>query len=449
MKDDNNTQIVSKSAVPCTSRISGLAQERSRPPALNRPLGKRRPKSWLYLQLLAFSMANFAGRPPLQAHDHNIATSQQKLGVDASNIYRCPHCSFPCWLCNLTEGRDPPEEVKKGVKTEEEMGTPSATSSRSSKRKRTDGLKYLGPKDELFETFILRSVGTDIRGGFQLSKPEQIPYGDNGDNENQSEPSFSSNVYLSYENLNAAHINSQFLQLHQRQYDENTLKKLFTKYLAPFDSFVLVFDPQVIISHCRDKWRPKKSGPDVPTISGYTYDWDLEPDMTYMVGLNIFQEDLRDEMRGPELIWLLAEAYGVAPYLTIEFKCTEKSGKDSEAVCQIAATSVIWIHQRKILKERLQQSDTADLRHYSIVVNSLTFQIWLTVFDGRKYRVQMIDYGSLNFPEGIEKYVNWWNGIHKWGLGANTRSFKQDVELLWERMNNARVEITPPVSEES
>ena len=388
------------------------------------------------------------GHLPSKAHGHNIAISRKETCVDASSTYHCPHCLFPCWLCNLPKVSDPPDEAKGPERTEEEMETQSGTTSRSSKRNRTDGLKYLGPKDELFETFILRSVGADIRDGLQLSKPEQISHDDDGNYDDQSEPSFASKVYLSYENLDASHISSQFLQFHQRQYDENTLKKVFTKYLAPFDPFMLMYDPQTVISHCRDKWKPRKSGPNVPTISGYTYDWDLEPDMTYMVSLNLFQEEIREEMRGPELVWLLAEAYGVAPYLTLEFKCTEKSGKDSDAVCQIATASVIWIHQRQILKERLLLSDTVDLRHYSIVVNSINFQIWVTIFDGRKYRVQMIDRGSLDFSEGIEKYVKWWNGIHKWGLGANARSFKRDVELLWERMNNARVEITPPVSEE-
>ena len=39
--------------------------------------------------------------------------------------------------------------------------------------------------------------------------------------------------------------------------------------------------------------------------------------------------------------------------------------------------------------------------------------------------------GSLADSDGVHKYVEWWNAIHRWGLGPNAQSFKKDVEALW------------------
>lgn len=111
----------------------------------------------------------------------------------------------------------------------------------------------------------------------------------------------------------------------------------------------------------RDKWRPGKDGPPVTTLEGYTYEWDIELDMTYMVALNLFERDLRDILSQANLDWLLAESEGVCPYLTFELKRAEKSGKDSDAMYQISVASVLWLHQRKKLKDRLNSSDFSDL----------------------------------------------------------------------------------------
>ena len=59
----------------------------------------------------------------------------------------------------------------------------------------------------------------------------------------------------------------------------------------------------------------------------YTYDWEIVPHKTYMLALNLFDDELRKAIRGPQLNWLRADTYGICPYLTLEFKCAEKSGK--------------------------------------------------------------------------------------------------------------------------
>jgi hypothetical protein len=66
--------------------------------------------------------------------------------------------------------------------------------------------------------------------------------------------------------------------------------------------------------------------------------------MIYMVATTLFEEDLRSALIRPDLDWLLDEPAGVCPHLTVELKCAEKSGKDSDAKYQISAASVLWLY---------------------------------------------------------------------------------------------------------
>ena len=192
-----------------------------------------------------------------------------------------------------------------------------------------------------------------------------------------------------------------------------------------------------------------KGGPALRVQQGYTYDWEIVPDSTYMLGLNLFDDQLRDAIRGPQLNWLRADPYGICPYLTLEYKCAEKSGKDSDAICQIAVASVIWLNEWKKLKTKLGKSNLSELRHYSIVITSLSFHVWLNSFDEQKFTIRQIARGGLDDPEGVGKYMKWWNAIHKWGLGLHAQFFKQDVEALWQAMQEGVVlGLTPPRSED-
>ena len=105
-----------------------------------------------------------------------------------------------------------------------------------------------------------------------------------------------------------------------------------------------------------------------------------------MIALNLIEEDLRIALQQPDLDWLLAGPTGVCPYLTCELKCAEKSGKESHTIYQIWAASVLWLYRRKKLKDKLNSYDFSDLRHYSIVINSICFQIWVAEFDGKYIR---------------------------------------------------------------
>ncbi|MCJ1286383.1 hypothetical protein MMC26_005728 [Xylographa opegraphella] len=168
-----------------------------------------------------------------------------------------------------------------------------------------------------------------------------------------------------------------------------------------------------------------------------------------MLAINRFDDELRRILSRPDLDWILAEPHGVCPYLTLEYKCAEKSGKDSDAVCQIAVASVVWLTQRKKLREALGSSDMTDLRHYSIVLNSTKFRVWKTTCSGSGFSIQWIGTDSLGNPDGVQTYAEWWNAIHRWGLGPNAQSFKRDVEALWEKYKGcaSSAAITPPISQ--
>ena len=316
------------------------------------------------------------------------------------------------------------------------------TGTSRSKRKRSDGRTSLGPRDEHFETYILKPSGVKIKQDLVFSKPEDIMP------QEQLWESSSREVYISISDATAITISQQLIISHKRKYDENALIKIVNKYLAPFEPYTLPDAEQSTISLCRENYQPHKQGPPMP-FGSYTYDWNIKPDTTYMLALNLFDENLREILDGPELDWILAEPYGVCPYLTLEYKCAEKSGKDSDAVCQIAVASVVWLTQRKELREALGVSDMTDLKHYSIVLHSTQFHVWKTTLSNQGFLVQWIDEGSLCKPAGVKQYVEWWNAIHKWGLGPHAQSFKQDVEALWEKKqkDGSHIAITPSVSD--
>ena len=317
------------------------------------------------------------------------------------------------------------------------MDTIRGSSTSSGKRKRRDGLTFIGPKDNYFQEYILSQCGVSIVEDPPLSRLEDVP-----DDGIMEDPSLSSKVHLHIDLNTATQISGQIMLYHRRRYNEATFTKLATKWLAPFDDYINKDGPQQVRSLWREKYRPGKAGPYVSSQMGFIYDWDIEPDTTYMIASNLFELPVRKEISGPDLEWLLAEPSGVSPYLTFEIKTAERSGKESEAICQIAAASAVWLHQRRRLKEELQASDFSDVRHYSIVINSLAYQIWEAVYDGKEFVVRMIHLGSFNKADGVVEYAKWSNAIHKWGLGTNARAFKKDVLALLEKRKN------PPAEDE-
>ncbi|MCJ1385599.1 hypothetical protein MMC17_008722 [Xylographa soralifera] len=218
-----------------------------------------------------------------------------------------------------------------------------------------------------------------------------------------------------------------------RQYDEHALTMICAdsiilrdrnKYNDLFD------DIEVIRAERRDKWKPRKEGP-IPG-GAYFYDWDLEPDTTYTVSIRMFNANDRSDLRSKACERWLAEVDSVCPYLTIEYKSSEKTGQKSHAIYQTAAASILWLHQRKQIRDALSRS-LDDLRHYSITIFDADYSVSEAHFRGTQYHIRTLAEGKLTKIDDLNDYIKWSNAIHTWGLGLNARSFKEDIQELLKR----------------
>lgn len=58
--------------------------------------------------------------------------------------------------------------------------------------------------------------------------------------------------------------------------------------------------------------------------------------------------------------------------------------------------------------------------------------------------------GDLTRIDDLRLYIEWSNAIHAWGLGANARAFKEDIEALVElRSARAPSNLPTPAGTES
>ena len=371
----------------------------------------------------------------------------------------CTNCGDPCWRCiSSNTPPDLPALHENQVSEHDSMEPPSTpasacTTSSGKKRKtyETNGLKYVGPKDPEFESGILIPCGMvlDRRAPSNLT-PTTI-FGTQS-----SAPSSQVIIRKTQEELQD--IIEDLNEHRNRQYDEHALTMICADSIIlrdrnkcndPFN------DTEIIRAERRDKWRPHKEGP----IAGgaYVYDWDLEPDATYTVSISMFNANDRSDLKSTTCERWLAEKDSVCPYLTIEYKCSEKMGKTSHATYQTAAASMLWLHQRKQIRDALSES-LDNLRHYSITIFDSDYIISETRFRGIRYHIRMLAEGKLTKIDDFKAYIEWSNAIHIWGLGPNATSFKKDIQKLLERTRvpqsfptpaTNRFVPTPPTSRES
>ena len=322
--------------------------------------------------------------------------------------------------------------------------TPSLVtlSTGSGKRKRLEesGIKACGPKNAGFKTNILTPLGVYITS----SRPEAIELGQIFD---EVPPNPEGRVIIKKDDGELKKIMSDFTIYQTREYDERTLFTICTDSVVlreRFDEAPLFGDDQNRrVSVRRDWWRPRQKGPPIPN-KGFIYDWDMEPDTTYGVSTRMFDVKHRRELNRKECQPWLAECEAmVCPYLTVEYKCTEKTGKSSDATYQNTAASILWLYQRKKMREDLGRS-LGGLKHFSVTFVDSNFTIWVASFSENMYKVEAIVRGAVTSLDGLKSYIKWSNAIHSWGLGANADSFKSDVEALLEGGGSQQAFPTPP-----
>lgn len=115
-----------------------------------------------------------------------------------------------------------------------------------------------------------------------------------------------SSVIIKGDEVDQKGVITDLREFQRQQYDEFTLTTICWGSLILRDNLVeiwLVEDTDLDLtprSIRRDKWRPGKQGPTLP-ISAHYYDWDIEPDTTYAVSMNMFNQEQRNKLDEIEL----------------------------------------------------------------------------------------------------------------------------------------------------
>ena len=373
--------------------------------------------------------------------------------------WHCSNCGRPCWGCftrpevppdieSLNEDKDI-DQLRMASAAPSQGGTTQAATADNTistntrnKRKRLEelGIQLVGPRDPPFKDYILTPLGVRIYPSQSAGiVPEDI-FG-------KQEPDSKSRVILKKGDDELMQIALDFELWKRRKYDEHQLTLMCTDSIVPRDRWIDApndgEDQNIKMSVRRDKWKPRKEGPSIP-FGAYTYDWDLEPDSTYGVSIRMFDVEHRWELQFPDCHpWVAESETMVCPYLTIEYKCTEKTGKSSDATYQNAAASVIWLYQRKRIREALNRN-LDGLKHFSASIVDENFSIWEAGFHSNHYYVRQIAKGDATSLDGVKRYIEWNNAIQTWGLGANADSFKEDIEALLEKRRSQNLFPTPP-----
>ena len=374
--------------------------------------------------------------------------------------WHCSNCGRPCWGC-FSQPEAPPDVAS--LEEEEDIDrlrmasappfsrgahtTPSRTTqntdpqSRSKKQRALDaGMIFVGPKNPGFKTNILTPLNVFISASPPAGTDLKKTFG-------EVPPIPKSRVIINKEDAELEKIMRDFRMYQTLQYDENTLFTICTDSVVLREQFIDVpligEDQNMRVSVRRDWWRPKLEGPSIPS-NRYVYDWEIEPDTTYGVSIRMFDISHRRELNQKECQPWLAECEAmVCPYLTVEYKCTEKTGKSTDATYQNTAASVLWLYQRKIIRQDLGRS-LDDLKHFSVTFVDSNFTIWEAGFFENLWYVRELVWGAVTNMAGLKLYIQWSNAIHSWGLGANADSFKSDVEALLERRRSQQAFPTPP-----
>ncbi len=265
--------------------------------------------------------------------------------ADGPPIHLCSDCHRPCWYCEAASA-EPPENPMMAPPPPSTSTRSEVSKGSSSKRKREDGLIFAAPKDPGFEEYILLPC-----------KVEKIyPTWDEGfgpgDVFGEQSEIASSDAMLKLDQTKLTSIAQQFNTYKRRADNENALGVLFAQTLLINEILPQPDGPVQTVSFYRDRWRPHKPGPPIPSDT-HIFDWDVEPDVTYMVSIHQFDIDLRKRLKVAPLNSWLAEMDGSCPYLTIEYKCGDKGGKMTDALNQNVCASIIWLYQRRGMREEL------------------------------------------------------------------------------------------------
>ena len=312
--------------------------------------------------------------------------------------------------------------------------TDTSSSKFSNKKRKKDhytqlGVTFVGPRDQKFKDSILDPLGVYWADRPRSKgKPPRFL---------SSNPLPQSRVIIKSEGKDLERIMTDFSECKARQYDEHSLTLICCDSIILRDGWVenalanRKDQEHIITSVRRDKWKPQKQGPPLPE-SRFVYDWDLEPDTTYAVSIKMFNSGYRRKLHLDAFqSWVAEKDVSVCPYLTIEYKSSEKGGKEAQATNQAIAAAVLWLYQREDLRKTVGKASN-DLSHFMITLVDSSYVISEARLEGDEYIMRRHITGDLTWIDDLRLYIEWSNAIHAWGLGANASSFKKDIETLVE-----------------
>ena len=355
--------------------------------------------------------------------------------------WSCPNCGRHCWLCELPavphserlELRDVEELERTRMASEPAPSTTDSYSSKSLNKKRKKdhytqlGVTFVGPRDQRFKDLILDPLGVYWADRPRSKgKPPLFL---------SSNPLPQSRVIIKSDEKELERIMTDFTECKARQYDEHSLILICCDSIILRDGWVENAlanrnDQELIITSVRrDKWKPQKQGPPSPE-SRFVYDWDLEPDTTYAVSIKMFSSGYRRKLHLDAFqSWVAEKDVSVCPYLTVEYKSSDKGGKEAQATNQVIAAAVLWLYQRKDLRKTVGEAFNG-LSHFMITIVDSNYVISEARLEDDEYIMRRHITGDLTWIDDLRLYIEWSNAIHAWGLGANASSFKKDIETL-------------------
>ena len=429
-----DAQRVSQAQRQTPPPISGTKRQRSSSPCPETD-SKKRARSIEHSPILKSPTRDSPSKKPF--------TPKPYEPVKPEDRWSCPNCGRHCWFCELPAVA-PPEPPE--LKDEEELErarmalepaastTDTSYSKTSSKKRKKDhytqlGITFVGPRDQKFKDVILDPLGVYwAKPPRSEGKPPLFL---------TSHPLPQSRVIIKSDNKDLERIMTDFTVCKARQYDEHSLTSVCCDSIILRDGWVDNTlgdweDEEInITSVRRDKWKPQKQGPPLPE-SRFTYDWDLEPDSTYAVSISMFNSEYRRELHLDAFqAWVAEKDVSVCPYLTVEYKSSEKGGKEGQAANQAIAAAVLWLYQRKDLRKTVGEAYDG-LNHFMITLVDSNYVISEARLERGKYIMRRHIFGDLRQMHDLKLYIEWSNAIHAWGLGANASSFKKDIEKLVE-----------------
>ena len=412
------------------------------------------PKTDSKRQALSADCSPTPKSPTLTSPANKLPTLEPCKPVRSEENWCCPNCGHHCWLCKLSPAA-PPEQPELGDEEERQRrrmaseNAPSTTDTSSiapsSKKRKKDyytqlGIKFVGLRDQVFKNYILDPLGVEWANRPQLNRKPPLFL--------RSQPLPQSKVIIRGDDKELEGISMDFREYNARPYDEHALSTLCWDSVILRDRWVenarsdgeafdneeelVVKDQEPIITSVRrDKWKPQKQGPPMPA-GRFVYDWELEPDTSYAVSIRMFDLEYRKKLHLDAFqSWVAERDVAVCPYLTVEYKCSGKGGKQTQATNQATAAAVLWLYQRKNLRDTIGKA-YGGLSHFLITIVDSVYVISEGRLNGNEYSMRELVKGDFIRIDDLRLYIEWSNAIHAWGLGANAQTFKEDIETLVE-----------------